>query len=119
MLRHAVPDNAADGLRMLTNGASNIAFMESWGKVKAQHVNLGKRLDRDLTPDLTEIARIFAGGILRTHQQGALPAGHVGISPETALESSPQDLEQSAESRLSVTKVYVPRAKDQRENTWH
>lgn len=51
-----------------------------------------------------EIARIFAAGVLRLHQRGELPLRPNGLSFETALHSAFQDLENSRETRLSVTR---------------
>jgi hypothetical protein len=57
------------------------------------------------SPYLLELASIFAQGVLRLHQQGHLPQNTDGLSLETALKTARQDLEQSRETRLSVTKV--------------
>ena len=51
-----------------------------------------------------EIATIFAAGILRLRQRGDLPTGPDKLSPKTALETARQDLEKSANPRLSVSR---------------
>jgi hypothetical protein len=53
---------------------------------------------------LLALASIFAEGVLRLHKLGHLPLGPNGLSPETALKTARQDLEQSRNSRLSVTR---------------
>jgi hypothetical protein len=62
------------------------------------------RPDHDVNDGLLEIARIFAAGVLRLHHQGQLPFGPDGLSLETALETARQDLEQSRDLRLSVSR---------------
>ena len=54
---------------------------------------------------LLQVARTFAEGVLRLHRRGELPLGSNGLSVETALKTARQDLEQSREMRLSVTRV--------------
>jgi hypothetical protein len=53
---------------------------------------------------LLDIVRIFAEGVLRLHRMGQLSFGPDGILLETALNTASQDLEQSRDSRLSVTR---------------
>lgn len=52
---------------------------------------------------LAEIARVFAQAVVRVHLRGNVPDS-AWPTPEIALNSAAQGLEQSAETRLSVTR---------------
>jgi hypothetical protein len=58
----------------------------------------------DADDNLLELARIFAEGVLRLHQNGELPMNTNGLCLETALKTARQDLEQSRKKRLTVTR---------------
>ena len=66
--------------------------------------NAQQQLDDSSEGGLLELARVFAEGVLRLHRRGELPWGPNGLSIETALKSAAEDLEQSRDSRLSVTR---------------
>ena len=51
---------------------------------------------------LTDIAHVFAKGVLRLVAEGRLPGRPEGLSPQTALTTAAQGLEQPATTRLSV-----------------
>jgi hypothetical protein len=74
--------------------------------------------DSDAETALIEVARAFAEGVLRLHMQGDLPIGPNGLSIETALNTAQPDLEQSRETRLSVSGVNGPETPQLRSAKW-
>lgn len=70
--------------------------------MKRKHIDVSETSGLEQTPCLRDLARIVAQGFLRLSQQGHLPTNTNNYPLENALNYFPQDLEQNANSRLSV-----------------